>query len=155
MMIHNIYPVRCSLFVLAYDVLDSLGLFFEIFVTGRLVLNELVMKKLALFGCTCLLVAHSVKDQVKEGGTDPFAALASANPGFAHDTGAQTPLAFRLGATMLGTVPVTPSSNVGDVKRRLVEAGIVGPNTTLLHKGRALYNSEVLDAAGRLTTRRP
>ena len=76
MMIHNIYPVRCSLFVLAYDVLDSLGLFFEIFVTGRLVLNELVMKKLALFGCTCLLVAHSVKDQVKEGGTDPFAALA-------------------------------------------------------------------------------
>jgi len=49
MMIHNIYPVRCSLFVLAYDVLDSLGLFFEIFVTGRLVLNELVMKKLALF----------------------------------------------------------------------------------------------------------
>ena len=24
-------------------------------------LNELIMKKLALFGCTCLLVAHSVK----------------------------------------------------------------------------------------------
>lgn len=30
----------------------------------ELVLNELIMKKLALFGCTCLLVAHSVKDKV-------------------------------------------------------------------------------------------
>lgn len=35
--------------------------------TGELVLNELIMKKLALFGCTCLLVAHSVKDTVNIG----------------------------------------------------------------------------------------
>ena len=42
-------------------------------------------------------------------GDDPFAALASANPGFAHDTGAQTPLAFRLGA---GAVPAAVETSV-------------------------------------------
>ena len=48
-------------------------------------MNELAMKKIALFGCTCLLVAHFVKDGwrggVKRGdgrgdANDPFAALA-------------------------------------------------------------------------------
>lgn len=42
-------------------------------------------------------------------GDDPFSALASANPGFAHDTGAQTPLAFRLGA---GAVPTAVETSV-------------------------------------------
>ena len=41
-------------------------------------------------------------------GDDPFAALASC-PGFAHDTGAQTPLAFRLGA---GAVPAAVETSV-------------------------------------------
>lgn len=64
LMIHNKAPVVCSLCILAYDVVDSLELLAEVFLTGELVLNELIMKKLALFGCTCLLVAHSVKDTV-------------------------------------------------------------------------------------------
>ena len=64
LMIHNKAPVACSLCILAYDIIDSLELLSEVFLTGQLVLNELIMKKLALFGCTCLLVAHSVKDTV-------------------------------------------------------------------------------------------
>ena len=87
MMCHGVHPVRCSLFMLAYDVMDNVGLFFDVFVSRRSELNELAMKKIALFGCTCLLVAHFVKDGwrggVKRGDEryderyDPFAALAT------------------------------------------------------------------------------
>ena len=87
MMCHGVYPVRCSAFMLAYDVMDNVGLFFDVFVSRRSELNELAMKKIALFGCTCLLVAHFVKDGwrggVKRGDEryderyDPFAALAT------------------------------------------------------------------------------
>ena len=39
--------------MLAHDVVDSVELLADVFVTGRLVLNELVMKKLAMIGATC------------------------------------------------------------------------------------------------------
>ena len=43
LMIHNKAPVVCSLCILAYDILDSLELLNEVFLTGQLVLNELIM----------------------------------------------------------------------------------------------------------------
>ena len=76
LMIHNISAARCSLCVLAYDVVDSVELLADVFVTGRLVLNELVMKKLAMFGATCLLVAVSWKDERGDGSAaSPFAGV--------------------------------------------------------------------------------
>ena len=93
MMCHGVHPVRCSLFMLAYDVMDNIGLFFDVFVTRRSALNELAMKKIAMFGCTCLLVAHFAKDGrggAKRGdgsdANDPFAALAMDDP-FDDDDG--------------------------------------------------------------------
>ena len=87
MMCQGVHPTRCSLFMLAYDVMDNIGLFLDVFATGKTALNELAMKKIAMFGCTCLLVAHHVKDGAgggakggDQGGrgdaNDPFAALA-------------------------------------------------------------------------------
>ena len=35
MMCHGVYPTRCSAFMLAYDVMDNVGLFLDVFVTGR------------------------------------------------------------------------------------------------------------------------
>lgn len=76
LMIHNISAARCSLCVLAYDVVDSIELLADVFVTGRLVLNELVMKKLAMIGATCLLVAVSWKDERGDGSAaSPFAGV--------------------------------------------------------------------------------
>lgn len=88
MMCRGVHPVRCSLFMLAYDVMDTVGLLFDVFATRREALNELAMKKIAMFGCTCLLVAHFAKGDGRGGAkrgdgsdaNDPFAGLAMDDP---------------------------------------------------------------------------
>ena len=63
LMVHDIKPSMCCVYLLFWDARESLYLFQEVFLGPKLVFNELAMKRLSVLGSTLLLLVNTIQSR--------------------------------------------------------------------------------------------